>query len=199
MSSPTSSPVTLLLDAVVQGDESAQNRLWSVIYDELHRLAQQQMANEAPGRTLQTTALVHEAYLRLMGGEDVHWSNRRHFFGAAARAMRQIRIDDARRRHRLKRGGGERPRRLQEDPGVFDQDPADVLAINEALDKLEQRDSRQAEVVMLRYFAGLSIDECASAMGVSPRTVDADWRLARAWLHRELSMGDTNLNQDKHK
>ncbi len=165
------------------------------------------MAGERPGRTLQTTGLVNEAYLRLVGNNNVRWNNRRHFFAAAAKAMRHIRIDDARKRNRLKRGGagvgtearrhggteeGTRPGGLKpaalpvEDVAAFDQDPVEVLAVDEALRKLEQTDPRKAEVVMLRYFAGLNREEIAQALEVSVSAVDKDWRFARTWLWREL-------------
>ncbi len=193
---PTSNPITQLLAAAGEGDEAAQRQLWAVIYDELRKLAQSQMAAEAAGHTLQPTALVHEAFFRLFGDAEAEWSSRKHFFGAAAKAMRQIRIDDARRRNRLKRGGGERPGVLADEPPVFDQDPTEVLAVHDALDRLEGEDSRKAEVVMLRYFAGLTEEEAASALGVSRRTVQIEWRLARAWLHRELSKGDTGFVQE---
>ncbi|MCK4658823.1 MAG: sigma-70 family RNA polymerase sigma factor [Phycisphaerae bacterium] len=190
MANPPSKPITRLLAAVGRGDAAAHNKLWALVYDELHRLAQHQMAHEAPGRTLQPTSLVHEAYLRLTADEDLQWANRRHFFATAANAMRRIRVDDARKRNRLKRGGGRQRIPLDEDPPAFDQDPAEVLAINEALEKLKQKDPRKAEVVTLRYFAGLTIDETADALGLSPRSVDSDWRFARAWLRRELTRGE---------
>ncbi len=201
-------PVTQLLGAAGRGDAGALERLWSLVYDELHRVAKHQMAGERPGRTLQTTVLVNEAYLRLVGNQNVQWNNRRHFFGAAAKAMRQIRVDDARRRNRIKRGGGgvgtearrhggtedgARPGGPKaaalpvEDVAVFDQDPVEVLAVDEALRKLEQTDPRKAEVVMLRYFAGLNREEIAQALEVSASAVDKDWRFARTWLYRELS------------
>ncbi len=156
-------------------------------------MAHRQMAAEAAGHTLQPTALVHEAFFRLFGNGELQWSSRRHFFGAAGKAMRDIRVDDARRRNRLKRGGGERPGALAEEPPAFDADPSEVLGVHEALGKLEQKDPRKAEVVMLRYFAGLTVDECATALDVSSRTVDKEWRFARTWLHRELAKGDTTL------
>ncbi|UCC30411.1 MAG: sigma-70 family RNA polymerase sigma factor [Phycisphaerales bacterium] len=184
-------PLTQLLAAVGQGDVPAQNRLWALIYDELHSVAQGQLAAERGDRTLQPTTLVHEAYLRLTADEDVQWVNRRHFFAAAAQAMRRIRIDDARKRNRQKRGGGRQPGRLVSEPPVFDQDPAEVLAVDEAVNKLEQIDPRKAEVVLLRYFTGLTVAETAEVLGVSPRTVDNEWRFARAWLRRELARGDT--------
>lgn len=169
------------------------------------------MAGEASGRTLQTTALVNEAYLRMVGGKQVRWANRRHFFAAAAKIMRQILVDDARRRQRLKRGGpgagtqprsrkgteekdagggarGRKPPALSvEEAAVFDRDPTELLALDEALTKLEQIDPRKVEVVELRHYAGLTLDECAAAMELSPRTVSNEWRIARAWLHAELS------------
>lgn len=183
-------PITQLLAAAERGDSGAQERLWAVVYRELRGLAQHQMAVESPAATLQPTALVHEAYVRLIGRENVHWSNRRHFFGAAAKIMRQIRIDGARKRNRLKRGAGRRPVSLEEPHAVFDEDPAETLALDEALTRLERQAPRQAEVVMLRYHAGMTIDETAKALGMSPRAVDKDWRLARAWLRRELTAED---------
>ena len=163
-----------------------------MIYDELHGLAQRQLAGEARGRTLQPTALVHEAYLRLVGGNwNIRWANRRQFFAIAAKAMRRLRVDDVRRRRRLKRGGDNKSASLQDAPAPLDQDPDEVLAVHEALDRLAVADPRKAEVVMLRYFAGLTVDETAEALGLSPRTVDSDWRFARLWLRRELTKGDT--------
>jgi RNA polymerase sigma factor (TIGR02999 family) len=182
--------VTQLLATVSGGDAGSQDRLWSLIYDELRLLAQQQMAAEAPGHTLQPTALVHEAYFRLFGENPVQWSNRGHFFTAAAEALRRIRIDDARRRGRFKRGGGQRPASITEEPAVFDQDPVEVIAVGEALEELKQTAPRQAEVVKLRYFTGLTGDECAAVLEIAPRTVDKDWALARAWLHRKLTDDD---------
>lgn len=189
----SSFPVTQLLDAAARGEASARNRLWKVIYDELHALAQRQMAAEAPGRTLQPTSLVHEVYLRLVANENVQWSSRRHFFGAAANAMRQIRIDDARRRKRQKRGGGQAAEHLVEEPPTFDQDPAEVLDVDEALKKLEAEHPRKAEVVQYRYFAGMTEQETASLLGVARRTVQLDWEFAKAWLHRELGRSPTTF------
>lgn len=184
-------PVTQLLVAVSQGDAHAGDRLWSAVYDELRRLARRQLANEGRDCTFESTSLIHEAFLRLVGDEPVEWASRRHFFAAAARAMRHIRIDDARKRGRIKRGGDRQAQPLNDQLAIFDNDPTEVLAVDEALKKLEEVAPRQAEVVMLRYFAGLSVDEAAQALGVSPRTVDYEWRFARAWLHRELGRGDT--------
>ncbi len=184
---PPQGPVTQLLAAVGRGDATAQDKLWALIYDELRVLARNQLADEAAGHRRQPTSLVHEAYLRLMGTDSPEWANRRHFFTAAAQAMRRIRLDDARTRKRLKRGGGADPGQLLVEPEVVDVDPTIVLGIDEALRKLEQEEPQKAEVVLLRYFAGLSVDECAAVLGVSPRSVDYWWRFARAWLHRELS------------
>ena len=186
-------PITVLLDAAAQGDAGARDKLWSTVYEEVHRLAQAQLGREGPGCSLQATALVNEAYLRLIGDGRVKWSSRRHFFGAAAKAMRRILVDHAYRRGRLKRGGDRTREPLLEEPPARGEDPLRLLAINEALERLEQDDPARAEVVMMRYFAGLSVDETAAALGVSPRTVDAWWRFARAWLRRELSKGDTTL------
>ena len=193
MDNVPTSQITQLLDAVGEGDVDAHERLWKLIYDELHRLAQHQMAHEAPGRTLQPTALVHEAYLRLFGSDDIKWENRRHFFAAAAKSMRHIRIDYARKRVSLKRGGNRSAVPLFEDQAVFDENPSEVLAIDEALERLKERNELQADIVQLRYFAGMTIDEAAEALEVSPRKVGLQWRLAKAWLHRELSKGDTTM------
>lgn len=185
-----SEPITQLLDAVNHDDAAARTRLWRLVYDELRSMARRQLANEHAGITLQTTSLVHEVFLRLMGSQPVDWGSRRHFFGAAANAMRQIRIDDARRRLRHKRGGGQRPVSLDDADVIFQEDPHEFLALNEALQELERTAPRQADVVKLRFFAGLSVDETANALDVSPRTVDNDWKFAKAWLHRELDRVD---------
>ncbi|HOO16427.1 MAG: sigma-70 family RNA polymerase sigma factor [Phycisphaerae bacterium] len=190
MSGEQPGPVTQLLQAAGEGDGAAREKIWAMVYSELHRLAQQQLAGDALRRGLQPTALVHEAYLRLVGGAEVTWSNRRHFFAAAAQAMRRIRIEDARRQHRLKRGGGQRPAALLDDPAQSASDPLEMLAIDEALHKLEQQDPRKAEIVTLRFFAGLTVDETARVLEISPRTVDAEWRFAKAWFHRELNAGE---------
>jgi RNA polymerase sigma-70 factor, ECF subfamily len=192
MSGQPLGPVTQLLQAAGQGDGAAREKIWSLIYDELHRLAQLQLAGDAVRHGLQPTVLVHEAYLRLVGDADVAWNSRRHFFAAAAQAMRRIRIEDARSHHRLKRGGGQRPAVLQEEPAQSGSDPLEILAIDEALHKLEQQDPRKAEIVALRFFAGLTVDETARVLDIAPRTVDAEWRFAKAWFHRELNAGDTS-------
>lgn len=187
MSDPQSQ-ITSLLSAVGDGDAGAAEQLWRAVYDELHRVARVRMAREGRGSDLQTTVLVQEAYLRLVGGDgDAMLGNRRHFFAAAANAMRQFLVDDARKRGRVKRGGGRRPGEIGEAAAALDCDPAEVLALDEALAKLRARDERKAEIVQLRYFAGLSVDETAEMLEISPRLVDKEWRFAKAWLHRELS------------
>jgi len=188
MSSDSPESLTQLLIAVGQDRADARDRLWSAVYHELQILARGQMARESPDHTLQTTALVHEAYMRLVGNEDIRWENRRHFFGAAANAMRQILIDHSKKKIAEKRGGGDRKRvSLEEVDAASDDDPIMLIAIDEALDALERIDSRKAEVVKLRFFAGLTGDEIAKVLGISPRTVDSDWKFIRAWLHRELA------------
>ncbi len=182
------SQITSLLSAVGDGDAGAAERLWRVVYEELHRVAKARMAREGHRSHLQTTVLVQEAYLRLMGRDGAAVpANRRHFFSAAAKAMRQFLVDDARKRGRLKRGGDRRPGELGKVAVALEYHPAEVLALDEALGKLRQHDARKVEVVELRYFSGLSIDETADVLGVSPRQVDKEWRFAKTWLHRELS------------
>ncbi len=185
------SPVTELLRAVGGGDLAARERLWETIYQELHRLARRQLTHDGCG--LRTTTLVHEAYLRLTDDGAMSFENRRHFFAAAAKAMRRIRVDYARMRRAVKRGAGRRPADLNGDVlPVEADDPVALLALEEALQQLESEDASAAEVVELRYFAGFSIDETAEAMGVSPRTVDMRWKYARAWLRRQLSSDSPN-------
>jgi RNA polymerase sigma factor (TIGR02999 family) len=186
MDSPQHGSVTQLLEAAGQGDSSAGDQLWKILYDELHRLASRQLANEAPG-AMHTTSLVHEAFIKLTDGQPLQFANRRHFFSSAANAMRQIRVDDARRRKRIKRGGGDRPVPLNFEPPANGDDSDEVLAIHELLKRLAEVDPRKAKIVEYRFFAGLSIDETAEVMEISPRTVDSEWQFAKAWLHRELS------------
>lgn len=183
--------VTQLLALACSGDGKAASDLLPLVYDELRRLARARMAREpraGAGYTLQPTALVHEAYMRLLGNENVKWDGRGHFFGAAARAMRRILVERARHRDRVKHGGGRHRVELHENAAMSDEpEPGEVLALDEVLDKLERYDKRKADVVMLRYFAGLSIEETAAALGISHATVSNDWTFARAWLHRALT------------
>jgi len=185
------SDVTRILNAIEGGDPKAADELLPLVYGELRALAAQKMAHEKPGQTLQATALVHEAYLRLVEGESRSWNSRGHFFRAAAEAMRRILIDNARRKKSL-RAGGERRRidNRQADLWVLapsDESSAeDLLALNEALEKLGKTDPRNAELVKLRYFAGLSLEQAAEILSVSRRTATRWWTYARAWLNREI-------------
>jgi RNA polymerase sigma factor (TIGR02999 family) len=182
--------VTRLLDAAGSGDAHAAADLLPIVYEELRELARRRMSAEPAGQTLQTTALVHEAYLRLIGEtspDEMRWENIGHFFGAAARAMRRILVERARHRRRLKRGGGRRRIPLADDAVTDGSEPVDVIALDDALNRLEQYDERKAQIVLLRYFAGLTIEQTAQAMSISPATVKSDWQYVRAWLHRELS------------
>ncbi len=180
--------ITRLLDAVNRGDRQASNELLPAVYDELRKLARARMAHVPPGNTLQPTALVHEAYLRLVGKEDPGWDGRGHFFAAASRAMRQILVDQARRKGAVKHGGDRQ--HVDIDMVRVSMPPPcdDILALDMALDRLEAEDPRKAELVMLRYFAGLTREEAAAALGVSVRTVDREWRYVIARLHQELSI-----------
>ncbi len=179
--------VTQILASIEQGDPHAAEQLLPLVYEELRKLAAARMAQEAPDHTLQATALVHEAFVRLVDGEQVrHWDSRGHFFAAAAEAMRRILVDSARRRHSAKRGGGWRKETLDAASIVASESHDDVLALDGALSRLEAVDSRAAELVKLRYFAGLSIADAAEVLHVSPRTADDIWAYARAWLFREL-------------
>ena len=186
----TREQVTQLLDDAAAGRPLAASELLPLVYDQLRAIAQNRMKEERREHTLQATALVHEAYARLVGAGEIEWHNRAHFFFAAGEAMRRILIEHARARARVKRGGaeGKAAKRVPLDivDLATDQDPEDVLAFEEAFRRLEEKEGRVAAVVRLRLFSGLSIDETAKAMGLSPRTVDTDWAFARAWLFREL-------------
>jgi RNA polymerase sigma factor (TIGR02999 family) len=175
--------VTQLLHALDQGDPQAAAALLPLVYDELRKLAAARMAGESPGHTLQPTALVHEAYLRLVGpGDDQRWDGRGHFFAAAAEAMRRILIESARRKHGPQHGGDFTRHDLDPDQPAPAQASPRLLALDEALDRLAAIEPRAAEVVKLRYFAGLSVTQAAAVLGISPRTADSDWAYARAWL-----------------
>ncbi|MEM6364290.1 MAG: sigma-70 family RNA polymerase sigma factor [Planctomycetota bacterium] len=177
----------LLSDAGVKLDAGLSEALLPLVYEELKRLASQQMAQEKPGQTLQPTALVHEAYLRLVGNPDLKWDSRGHFFAAAARSMRQILINRANRKKAIKHGGDRKRVELEDFAFLEEPEPDRMLAIDSALRKLEQIDGRKGEIVNLRYFAGLSVEETASALDLSTATVKRDWQFARTWLHREMS------------
>ncbi len=181
--------VTLVLAQLRAGDGSAHARLLPLVYEELRVLARSRMSGLAPGQTLQPTALVHEAYMKLLGpdGTQPAWESRAHFFGAAARAMRNILVEHARRRQTAKRGGGSRGEALDEaSAGAIATPVEDMAALDEALRRLESNDPRAHEVVMLRFFAGLSEEQAAEVMGVSPRTVRREWAYGRSWLRREM-------------
>jgi RNA polymerase sigma factor (TIGR02999 family) len=180
--------VTQVLDAIARGDPHAADRLLPLVYDELRRLAAQRLAHEAPGQTLQATALVHEAYLRLVGGGDPAkpWNGRGHFFAAAAEAMRRILVENARRRRSLKRGGGLVRQNLDDLQLAAPQPAEDLLALDDALDRLAVVDPVKAELVKLRYFAGMTIEEAADALGISSATAKRSWAYARAWLYQAV-------------
>ncbi len=182
------SEVTRILSAIEQGDPSAADQLLPLVYDELRKLAAQRLAQEKPGQTLQATALVHEAYLRLVDVEKAqHWNSRGHFFAACAEAMRRILVDQARRKQADRHGGG-RPRvELPEDLAAPEERADDLMALDEALTRLEGHDPDAARLVKLRYFAGLSHQEAAEALGISRGAADRLWALGRAWLFRQLS------------
>jgi RNA polymerase sigma-70 factor, ECF subfamily len=177
--------VTQLLSDLRNGDESAAPRLMPLVYGELRRLAGHYMSRERSDHTLQPTALVHEAYLRLVD-QNSEWQNRAHFFGVAAQLMRQILVDHARTHRAAKRGGGQQKVPLDEALVFSEEKSAELLALNEALERLAKFDARQARVVELRFFAGLSVEETAEVLGVSGKTVQREWNVARAWLMREL-------------
>jgi RNA polymerase sigma factor (TIGR02999 family) len=179
--------VTQILSAVAAGDPQAASALLPLVYDALRRLAAEKLADEAPGRTFQPTDLVHEAYLRLVGTEgEAHWNSRHHFFAAAAEAMRRLLVEQARRRRTLKRGGGQTRRPLEEVCLLTEEPREDLLAVDEALDRLATADPQKAELVKLRYFAGFTLTEAAELLGISATTADRYWSYARAWLYREI-------------
>ena len=187
MSAPSSKQITQLLVAWGDGDQSALEELTPLVYEELRRLAHHYMGRERPGHTLQTTALVNEAYIRLIDWKNVHWQNRAHFFAVSAQLMRRILVDFARSRGYAKRGGGALAVTLDEATLLSSEKGTDIVALDEALLSLTELDERQSRVVELRFFGGLSIEETAEVLKISPGTVRRDWSLARAWLHRELT------------
>jgi len=186
MPSESVQPVTELLRAAQAGDAAAAERLLAVVYEQLHQLARARMAQLPPGQTLQPTALVHEVYLRLTDKTDVAWESRRHFFFAAARAMRDILVEQARRKAGPVRGGGRRRQELDEACAVIEPPSVDVLAVHEALEELENEDPLKSQIVLLRYFSGMTTDETAEVLGLSASTLDRKWRYIRAWLLERL-------------
>jgi RNA polymerase sigma factor (TIGR02999 family) len=178
--------ITDLLAQLSKGNQSAQEKLIPLVYEELRRLAASYMRRERNDHTLQPTALVHEAYLKLIGQRETNWSNRAHFFGVAASLMRRILIDHARGHLRNKRGGALQRVSLDESLGFSEERSQELLAIDEALDKLEKTDNRQSRIVTLRFFGGLTEQEIAEVLNLSPRTVQREWAFAKAWLHGEI-------------
>ena len=176
------SEVTQILEAIQQGNPKAADELLPLVYDELRKLAASKMSQEKPGQTLQATALVHEAWLRLAGSDRQQWRGRSYFFGAAAEAMRRILIDKARHKASLKRGGDQPPEELHESAIEMTAPTDEILAVHDALDALSAEDATAAKVVKLRYFVGLTIPEIAEALEISPRSADRHWHFARAWL-----------------
>jgi RNA polymerase sigma-70 factor, ECF subfamily len=179
--------VTQLLEDWSSGNQAAHDELMSLVYDDLRRLARRYMRGEGSAHTLQATGLVNEAYLRLVDQKNVRWQSRAHFFGIAAQMMRRILVDHARTRHRVKRGGGALRVSMNEVEGIAQESPTDLLALDEALSRLAEVDGRKSRIVELRFFGGLSIQETAEVLQVSPGTIMHDWTLAKAWLYRALS------------
>lgn len=186
MSTASPQEVTRLLLDWRGGDRAALDQLLPLVYHELHQQAARYLRRERPDHTLQATALVHEAYLQLVDQAQVNWQNRAHFFGAAAQAMRRILVDSARAHQAEKRGAGEDQLPLDEAIGISDKRSADLIALDDALQTLAQMDVQQCRVVELRYFGGLSIEETAEALGISPATVKREWNSAKVWLHHEI-------------
>jgi RNA polymerase sigma-70 factor, ECF subfamily len=185
---PNSEQITGLLKDWSEGNQAAFDQLMPLVYDELHRQAARYLRKERAGHTLQTTALIHEAYLKLLGHTQIEWQNRTHFFALASTAMRRILVDYARERNREKRGGSRENVPLDEGLQISaNEKSVDLIALDEALERLEKLDARQARVVELRYFSGLSLDQTAEVLGVSRATVRSDWSFAKVWLLRELS------------
>jgi len=186
------SDVTRILAAIEEGNIHAVDELFPLVYQELRQLAAQRLNRELPGQTLQATALVHEAYLRLVGSENQNWSGRHHFFSAAAEAMRRILIENARRKKSLRHGGGRKRVDFDEAILIKDNDTAadDLIALDKALEELSKKDKVKADLVKLRYFAGLTSDQAAEVLGISSSTADRYWAYARSWLRLEIAKGD---------
>jgi RNA polymerase sigma factor (TIGR02999 family) len=190
------SEVTRILEAIERGEPKAADQLLPVVYDELRRIAAYKMAGEAAGHTLQPTALVHEAWLRLAGGNAARWQNRAHFFGAAAEAMRRILVEHARRKQSQKRGGGAERQELHESHIILAAPADEVLAVHEALEQLAVEDPQAAELVKLRYFVGMTMEEAATTLGLPKRTAESIWTYARAWLSRALRRGGLTMTSN---
>jgi RNA polymerase sigma factor (TIGR02999 family) len=186
--------ITELLASYGRGDKESLDQLMPIVYEELRRQAARYLRREQAGHTLQTTALIHEAYVRLVDQRNMQWQNRAHFFGIAAQMMRRILVDHARSKKRAKRGGSEVRVSLDEATVAVKGQDLDVVALDEALQRLAEIDEQQSRVVELRFFSGLSVEETAEVMGISKSTVKRDWSMAKAWLHRELS-GDISKNE----
>jgi RNA polymerase sigma factor (TIGR02999 family) len=182
--------VTHILTAIEQGDAKAAEELLPLVYDELRRLASRKMLREQPGQTLQATALVHEAYIRLVGAESQNWNSRGHFFAAAAEAMRRILIENARRKQRLKRGGNQQRINFYDKDLLFEEPSDELIALDEALSKLAEIDKPKAELVKLRYFAGLTLEQAAEILMISSTTAKRHWTYAKAWLYGRISSED---------
>lgn len=178
--------ITQLLNDLSQGNNVAIEKLLPLVYDELRKISSKYLRDEYRQHTLQTTELVHEAYLKLIGNQQISWQSRAHFFGVAARTMRQILVDYARKRNAVKRGSGERKLTLDDAPLLSDASDEKILALDEALKKLEAIEERSSRIVELRYFSGLTIEETAEILQISPATVKRDWNFAKAWLYREI-------------
>ena len=190
--SPPKHEITRLLDKWSSGNQSALDELYPLVYDELHRLASRYMSRERKGHTLQTTALINEAYVRLVDQRTVHWANRSHFFAISAQIMRRILIDHARSHAYAKRGGGQQKVSLDETATLQVSKAAALISLDDALQSLAEIDQRRSQVVELRYFGGLSNEEIAQALGISPNTVTRDWNMARAWLYQQLAGSTTD-------
>ncbi len=187
MQAITQQNVTLMLENCIKGQKGAVDQLLPYVYDELRRISSRYLNDEYRNHTLQTTELVHEAYIKMVGNENITWQNRAHFFGIAAQSMRQILVDHARKRKSLKRGEGKSNMSLEDAFEISEKSDEQILALDEALNRLEAFEERPGKIVELRYFSGLTIEETAEALDISPATAKRDWNFAKAWLYREIS------------
>lgn len=190
MSDNSSQQITLLLIDWSKGDEHALEQLMPLVYDELRRMAKNYMRGQPAGHTFQTTELIHEAYLKLARQDDQNWKNRAHFFGVAAKAMRHILVDYARSKHRIKRGGQQERVSLVDDMAVTSGQSEEIVALDDALNRLAEMDERKSRVVEMKFFGGLKIEEIAEVLKISPETVKRDWSFSKTWLLRELSVAE---------